>query len=812
MLRTHICAKDKAPPPAVIFKVHNGIISRLAGNGSSSLSCGNSGSPLDACLRQPPQVAVHPLTLDILITSQRSLFAISGITGNISRLVVGNGTAVMTSKGGVVNYNGLLLANAVAVDGATGDIYFGSLNAIWRVSADGSAIVPFAGTSFAGSSCSGGTLDVPATELCFVNVNYVTVGDSGSLLVTDGSNAQIIADGSVSGSSQQLLAVTTTGAVRVAGQGGGDVSCMDGGSVTSACVVHPTGVAVRPNGDTIFVDTGDPDTTIPGRVRVVAANTGVITTAAGRATCTANATSGTVPAVSRCFAPLDLTGALAAHPVTGDFVLASMGEVVYVNASSGASSVVALVEQPGAHILGALPSAAFVCGMAFDPVTLDLLVGDSTNCAIYRIELGSGTISTIAGRGQFGCSRADSDSSLETSEPTDADFVCSDRDGACLHLASPCGMSVAGDSLLISDSYNNVLRALDLRSNVSDFTAFAGDLSCDGGDYADGVAATLACLHLPTGVAVSVLGDVVFVDDYSRALRVVSTFGVVSTLYSCPSCAFQAISFDRSNNIVATMDDYVSLHALLVLVTSARVTCPVGYVCPHGRPVPCTDPHTFCPGNTRAPLVASPRFSPGFPVVTASGVTAFAGAEVCSVGSYCTGTEKLDCPAGTLGRFVGSYDFSSCEPCGPALYSPLSGPAATGCAPCPVGAALPPGVTGATQCAWCASPTHGGGGASQCLACPPGTYSVGGPATCTRLPAGFVFLEWDTFGALVVRDDGAVHSSSGLQDASLASATTVVSVAVVVLMCIPALLILLRVPSSYFKLIRVLDAFRHGSV
>jgi hypothetical protein len=190
-------------------------------------------------------------------------------------------------------------------------------------------------------------------------------------------------------------------------------------------------------------------------------------------------------------------------------------------------------------------------------------------------------------------------------------------------------MIVAGDSLLIAETYNNVLRALDLRSDVSDFTAFAGDLSCAGGDYADGVAAILACLRSPTSVAMSALDDVVFVDDYSKALRVVSTFGVISTLYSCPSCAFQAISFDRSNNVVATTDDYASVHALVILVTSARVSCPVGYVCPHGRPIPCTDPHKFCPGNTLAPLVASPRFSPGFPVVTASGVT------LLGVGSEC---------------------------------------------------------------------------------------------------------------------------------------------------------------------------------
>jgi sugar lactone lactonase YvrE len=138
-----------------------------------------------------------------------------------------------------------------------------------------------------------------------------------------------------------------------------------------------------------------------------------------------------------------------------------------------------------------------------------LLVADTWNRRVRRIDLDAGTIDAWAGTGQDGIG-GDGGPAL------DATF----GDVYCLALAP------ARDVLYLADLDNRRIRAIDLKTNVVSTLAGNGEQ----GIPADGSVAARAPLVDPRAVAADSLGNVYIVERGGHALRVVDREGRIRTV------------------------------------------------------------------------------------------------------------------------------------------------------------------------------------------------------------------------------------------------------------------------------------------
>ena len=700
----------------------------------------------------------------------------------------------------------------VAVDALTGDVFVSTSSLVWRIDGFNSCSGGFCAymrvAPVVGQNASiGNPLSLsgkPALETAILLASALAVEQSSGALL-------IPCVGAVSPQVQLLRVDPATGVVqKLAGQGDAGTFCGDGGPVTAACVAGPSiaGISVHPDsGNVIFFDQAS--------IRSVNAVSGVITTLVP--TSLACPPLGPIigqPATDLCLDYLDVSaGALAARGGVDSggiaFVSASAG-IVFVNSSSGAASLLfnASSMYEGLLFDGDVDFSA----IAFDASSGDLYAVEQVHCNILRISAGTGAVTMAAGNGTCGPA------------------ACDDVSGACFSPPLRGGLTIAGGVLLVADAFS-VIRSLALPAPVpATWEVFAGNYSCTPGVSVtvEGGDPRLACLLNPNNIAVSpVTGNVVFTDNDFGTIRVVdSTTHLLRTLASfvdgCPfsssTCYLQSLAFDAAGSLLVfnPVQTSVWTWALYVLPTSAAVSCPVGYECPDGRPIPCSGLASYCPGNTRAPVTPAPRYAATAPVTTASGTVALTGQRLCPVGSFCVGGVEEACPPGTIGAYVGAHTASGCVKCGQGKYSPLPGRAAN-CLPCPFGAALPAYATGANQCAWCPAVPAGGGsaGGGSCVqTCPSGWYSLGGPTACTPLPSGLSFLHWDTFAVLVPRTHSdTISSSSGTSTASsrlatlsakLSDRSTISAITIVVVCGALAIAVALGAPADF---LRAFDAF-----
>ena len=118
-------------------------------------------------------------------------------------------------------------------------------------------------------------------------------------------------------------------------------------------------------------------------------------------------------------------------------------------------------------------------------------------------------ITTVAGNGSYGYSG-------DGGPATDASF------------SWPCGLCVdASGNLYIADQYNHRIRMVDGKTGI--ITTIAGKGS--SGYTGDGGPATKAKLNYPTGVFVTIYGDVYIADmDNGRIRRVDGETGIITTV------------------------------------------------------------------------------------------------------------------------------------------------------------------------------------------------------------------------------------------------------------------------------------------
>ena len=257
------------------------------------------------------------------------------------------------------------------------------------------------------------------------------------------------------------------------------------------------------------------------RIRKVDARTGIITTVAGNGTAEFGGDGG--PATE---AQIDWPFGLAVDS-TGSLFIADFenGRVRKVDVRTGTSTTVAGNGTIGGGGDGGPAASAQLLGPASLAVDAsgNLYIADSANQRIRRVAARTGIITTVAGdgAGEFGG---------DGGPATDA------------QLNQPTGLAFdASGNLFIADAFNHRIRRVDARTGI--ITTVAGDGTSEFGG--DGGPATDAQLNHPVGVAVDADGNLFIADQLNHRIRQVAAgTGIITTVAGSETGVFGGFGGD----------------------------------------------------------------------------------------------------------------------------------------------------------------------------------------------------------------------------------------------------------------------------
>jgi sugar lactone lactonase YvrE len=175
-------------------------------------------------------------------------------------------------------------------------------------------------------------------------------------------------------------------------------------------------------------------------------------------------------------------------------------------------AVTTLAGSPGdaGYLNGLISTFDSPSALALDDDAGILYVADSVSCAIRSIDLGTSTVSTIAGK-----------------PPT-----CGNADGvgSAAQFDKPQGLALGSAGLFVADTGNDTLRWITLDGGIGTVLTIAGQVGVSAEHDGVGTAATFAS---PRGLAVDGLGSLYVADFDAGAIRqMVLDGGAVSTLLS----------------------------------------------------------------------------------------------------------------------------------------------------------------------------------------------------------------------------------------------------------------------------------------
>lgn len=264
----------------------------------------------------------------------------------------------------------------------------------------------------------------------------------------------------------------------------------DGGPAIQASLNIPSGIAVATDGTLYIADTRH------HRVRRVDAISGIITTVAGTGKASCSGDGG--PAVQ---AALNEPHAVALDDTRGWLYIADQSNhrVRRVDLATGTVSTVAGTGEAAYDGDGMPATQASVAGPSGLAVAADgtLYIADTFNGRIRAIDPESGIIRTVAGDGsQYRYQGLPNEWSTNLSRPN---AIALDPEG----------------HLILTDSDSHLIRRWDMRKKIATRIAGTG-LAQFGGD---GGPASEASLSYPFGVAVDAQGNIVLADTFNHRIR-----------------------------------------------------------------------------------------------------------------------------------------------------------------------------------------------------------------------------------------------------------------------------------------------------
>jgi len=330
--------------------------------------------------------------------------------------VAGNGKYGFLAGGGPANNTSIGQPQAVAFDGSD-NLYIADIanSVVWMVSASTGNISVVAGTGTSGNGAVGGQ----ATETALSRPSGVAIDKSGDIFIADTDNGII-----------RKVAAQTGVITTIAGPGVSS-TLGDGGPATSAYIGIADGIAFDKAGNLYIADTGT------SRIRMIAANTGIISTVAGGGTA-GQLGDGGLATAAYIWSPEDI----ALDGANNLYILDAGNERIRnVNASTGIITTIAGNGTFGATGDGGLATAAEI------NVQQGIAVDGSGNVyfsnfqdTIRRVDAVTQIVTTIAGDGYWGYG----------------------GDGGAATMAElfdPAGLAFdAVGSLYISDSANDAVR------------------------------------------------------------------------------------------------------------------------------------------------------------------------------------------------------------------------------------------------------------------------------------------------------------------------------------------------------------------
>ena len=334
--------------------------------------------------------------------------------------VAGTGAQGFSGDGGAATSAAMNQPIGVAFD-TEGNMFIADLynRRVRRTNAGTGVISTVAGTGVAGSSGDGGA----ATGASLNQPYNVAVDFEGNLLIVEYGGHLVRRVTTSTGT------ISTYAGTGVQGFGG------DGGAATNARLNQPVHLAMHPTGSLLIADHSS------HRVRRVDVGTGIITTVAGNGVQGFSGDGGAATSAS-----LNGPYGLASDQVGNIFITDFYNQRVRkVAIATGRITTVAGRGNAGfSGDSGAATSASlnFPIGLAFDQSD-NMLIADTDNCRVRRVEAGTGIITTVAGTGACGFSGDGSvATSARLSAPVDVAFdpagnlIIAERDNHRLRMVS----------------------------------------------------------------------------------------------------------------------------------------------------------------------------------------------------------------------------------------------------------------------------------------------------------------------------------------------------------------------------------------
>lgn len=493
---------------------NTGIITTIAGGGTIFE---DNPSPTNTRLLFPEGVVVDSIG-NILIadTFNRRIRKIDAKTGAIST-IAGNNVGFSGDGSLAIDAN-FRLPVGITVDNQDNIFIADALNnRIRRIDAKTAIINTVAGNG-------GGQFvdNVPPRNSGLRNPQDVFVDSQGNLFITDSGNHRI-----------RRVDAATNIISTIAGSDPFGGFAGDNGIATSALLFAPTAVALDPKGNLLIVDANN------DRIRKVDSTTNIITTIAGK---------------NRFGFSGD--GGLATKAMLGGpygLTIDKQGNILFVDAlnscvrqvdKSGIISTIAGNGKQGFSGDGAIATQAtmnFPSAIAIDS-SGNILVADTFNYRIRRIDATTKIITTIAGNGE-------NEFSGDGGLATDAGLVI------------PSSLAVDSKNNILILTLDGRIRKVDPTGKITRIVgtgeqAFAGD---------NGLA-TNATLNFPSAIALDKLNNIFIADtDNNRIRRVDANSGIITTVAGNGSQTFSgdggpaikagisfasAITLDKDNNLI----------------------------------------------------------------------------------------------------------------------------------------------------------------------------------------------------------------------------------------------------------------------
>ena len=289
--------------------------------------------------------------------------------------------------------------------------------------------------------------------------------------------------------------------VTIAGAGDGG-SVEEGVLIQDAHVEDPIRISFDRHGNLYIVEHGG------HRVRMVDTN-GIITTIAGTGVSGYSGDGG--PATE---AKINLPDGVVVDAEGNVYIGELLGDRVRKEDTDGIITTIAGTGVGGFNGDGGLATEAQLNGP--DVLILDhdgnLLVSDSDNDRVRKVDLATGIITTIAGTGVIGFSG-------DGGPATEA------------QLDDPCGIYLdSHGNLFIADVHNHRIRKVDPDGIITTVAGKGPDGASRNTYSGDGGPATEADLNTPYGILVDPAGNLFITDKHNNRVRKVDTQGIITTV------------------------------------------------------------------------------------------------------------------------------------------------------------------------------------------------------------------------------------------------------------------------------------------